>query len=444
MKIKDKDNPKGFKTEKIVIQLTKRGPVVSNVIKGLDKEKVITVRWSAWESMQPSTGMDYLLKAKSVKDVKNILKDVTIIGLNFVFADIHGDIAFQTSCRIPIRSKGNGSIPFKVTDGRDNWSGWIPYDEMPQKYQAEKGWVGTANHNVITKDYPYYYSSWFATSYRYQRMTELLDPPGIKTVDDHWNFQQDDLNVLSRSIFPVIAKALISQEETRKMGEILNNWDFRDQIDSPAPSIFQETYRNLVKQVFIDELGEEVGSFFLGNNYFWQERLGKMIKDGESDWFDNISTQDKKETLTDLIQMAGMDTLKDLSERIGKDPKDWLWGKIHQIEFLNPVRRSGLGKGFLGGGIHPMAGSGDTIYRALFPLNHKDNLVEGSAAARMVMDLSDQEKVVAVIPGGVDGRTFSPHFTDQVEAYMSGEKMYWWFSDEKIKENAVSELLFIP
>ena len=375
LKIKDKENPKGFKTEKILIQLTKRGPVVSNVIKGLDKEKVITVRWSAWESMQPSTGMTYLLKAKSVKDVKNDLKNNTIVGLNFVFADIHGDIAFQTSCRIPIRSKGNGSIPFKVTDGRDNWSGWIPYDEMPQKYQTKRGWVGTANHNVITKDYPYYYSSWFAPSYRYQRITELLDPPGIKTVDDHWNFQRDDLNVLSRSISPVIAKALIFQEETRKMGEILNNWDFRDQIDSPAPSIFQETYRNLVKQIFNDELGEEVGSFFLGNNYFWQERLGKMIKDGESDWFDNISTQGKKETLTDLIQMAGMDTLKDLSKRIGNDPEDWLWGKIHQIEFLNPVRRSGLGKGFLGGGMHPMAGSGDTVYRAFFPLNGSDVLL---------------------------------------------------------------------
>ena len=60
------------------------------------------------------------------------------------------------------------------------------------------------------------------------------------------------------------------------------------------------------------------------------------------------------------------------------------------------------------------------------------------------MDLSDQEKTVAVIPGGVDGRTFSPHYTDQIEKYMSGEKMYWWFSNEKINENAASELLFTP
>ena len=164
----------------------------------------------------------------------------------------------------------------------------------------------------------------------------------------------------------------------------------------------------------------------------------------ESEWFDDITTLDKKETLTDLIQKAGIETLKDLSERIGDDPKDWLWGEIHQIKFLNPIRKSGLGKGWLGGGSHPMAGSGDTIYRALFLLNHEGNIVKYSAGLRMVADLSDNEKVLAVIPGGVDGRTFSPHFTDQIEAYMSGEKMYWWFSNEKIKEHADSELHFKP
>jgi len=91
-----------------------------------------------------------------------------------------------------------------------------------------------------------------------------------------------------------------------------------------------------------------------------------------------------------------------------------------------------------------MAGSGDTIYRARFPLNDEGNIVEKSAALRMVADLNDNEKVLAVIPGGVVGRTFSPHFTDQIEAYMSGEKTYWWFSDEKIKEHARSKLYLNP
>jgi penicillin amidase len=444
LKIKDQTEQDGFRTEKVQIRLTKRGPVVSGVLKGLTNEKVVTVRWSALESMTSSLGIDSVFTSKSVDDVKQALKHNSIISLNYVFADVHGDIAFQTTGRVPIRIKGNGSVPFEVTDGIDDWSGWIPFDKMPQNYQSQRGWLGTANHKVITEEYPYYYSSWFAPSYRYQRIIELLDSPGQKTVDDHWDFMRDDLNVSARSISPIIANILLAQNETKRMAEILNTWDFKESIDSAAASIYQETYRNLVSLIFNDELGDEVGSFLLAKNYFWQERVGQWIKTGKSEWFDDVTTPDKTETLTELIQKAGLKTKKDLSERLGNNPDDWLWGKIHQIEFLNPLRREGLGKHWLGGGIHSMAGSGDTLYRALFPMDVKGNTVKYSASARMVMDLSDSEKVVAVIPGGVTGRTFSPHFTDQIEAFMSGDKHYWWFSDEKIKQYAKSEMVLVP
>jgi len=275
-------------------------------------------------------------------------------------------------------------------------------------------------------------------------MTEFLDAPGKKSAEDHWKFMLDDLNILSRTISPVFAKALIALPETRKMGEILSKWDFRDKVDSPAPSIFQETYRNLIKLIFEDELGEKLCSYMMGNTYFWQKRVEIMINEGKSEWFDDIATCDRKETLTDLIQKAGIKTRKDLSSRIGNEPEDWLWGKIHRIEFLNPIMGDGFGKGWFGGGSHPIAGSGETICRAFFPLNRKGNTVKTAAAIRMTADLSDNEKVLAVIPGGVVGRTFSPLLKDQIKPYMNGEKMYWWFSNEKIKENADSELYFKP
>ncbi len=418
--------------------------MVSDVLKGLKTKKIITVRWAPFESMQPSLGLDVLMGTRSVDDIRKVLKDLTCVHLNYVFADVHGGIGWQTTGRIPIRVKGDGTIPLLVTDDVDDWSGWIPYEEMPQSYRPARGWVGTANHNTVKADYPYYYSSWFAPSYRYQRITEILDTPEKKSVDDHWKYMRDDLNVSARTNAPIFAKALSALPETKELGEILSKWDFKESIDSAAASIYQETYRNLAGLVFKDELGEELGTLMIGKNYYWQERLGMMILSGESQWFDDITTPDKKENLTDLIQRAGTATIADLSERIGKDPSKWQWGKIHQIEFLNPLRRSGLGKGWLGGGSHPMAGSGDTVYRALFPLNHEGNVVKYSAALRMVADLSDNEKVIAVIPGGVVGRTFSPHFTDQIKAYMSGEKMYWWFSDEKIKEHAQAELVLNP
>jgi hypothetical protein len=61
-----------------------------------------------------------------------------------------------------------------------------------------------------------------------------------------------------------------------------------------------------------------------------------------------------------------------------------------------------------------------------------------------VADLNDEDKVLAVLPGGVSGRLFHPHTKDQVKAYMSGEKVYWWFSDKAIKEHTRTRLDLTP
>jgi penicillin G amidase len=67
-----------------------------------------------------------------------------------------------------------------------------------------------------------------------------------------------------------------------------------------------------------------------------------------------------------------------------------------------------------------------------------------SASLRMVVDLGDEDKVLAVLPGGVSGRLFHPHARDQVKAFMNGDKVYWWFSDKAIKEHARTRLELVP
>jgi penicillin G amidase len=62
----------------------------------------------------------------------------------------------------------------------------------------------------------------------------------------------------------------------------------------------------------------------------------------------------------------------------------------------------------------------------------------------MVVDLGDEDKVLAVLPGGVSGRLFHPHAKDQVEAFMNGDKLYWWFSDKAIEEHARTRLELVP
>jgi penicillin amidase len=443
LRIKDKKAPGGFRLEKAAIRYTHRGPVVSNVLPGLKTDRVLTLRWAPYESMGSSLGLEQVELAGSVEDIRKGLESVNWIALNFVFADRAGNIGWQVSGRLPIRSQGEATLPYVVGDGTDNWIDWIPFEKMPHSVNPSRGWVGTCNHMTVTDEYPYYYSSHMSPSYRYRRLAELLDAPGKKSADDHWRFQRDTLNVMAREIAPVMARAMNESRDTEAMGKILSEWDFTDSPEAAAPAVFQSVYRQFAYLVFRDELGEDLAKAMLGDWYFWQERLQRMVLEGSSRWFDNVDTAGIRETRDDLFRQAALDVMGELGPVLGKDPGKWQWGKLHQLELVSPIRRKGFGKGWLGGGSHPMGGSGETLYRGLYDFNDP-YMPTITASMRMVADLGDDEKVLAVLPGGVTGRVFWPHTTDQIAAFMNGDKVYWWFSDEAIKAHAADTLLLKP
>lgn len=443
LRIKDKKAPEGFREEKIRIRMTKRGPVVSDVFPDLKTDRVVTLRWAPAESMTSTIGLSSILTARSTQGIHEALKELPMLCLNWVFADKDGHIGYRASGRIPVRGPGQGTLPHVVKSSEDNWKGWIPQSLMPHADNPEKGWLGTCNHKTIPHDYPYYYSSYFSPSYRYRRLKELMADPGKRTVDDHWQHQRDVKNLMAEAVAPIMAKALQGHADTRKLGDILARWNFMDQPDLAAPTIFQATYIHFARLVFEDELGPETVMTLLNNWYFWEERLERMVLKGSSLWFDDQQTSDKVETLDDLFHKAGQMAHSQLTPVLGKDPEDWQWGKIHTLELVSPLRRKGPGKGLLGSGPMAMGGSGETLNRGWYDLDAPFG-VTLSASLRMVADLSQDEKVAAVLPGGVTGRQFSPHQKDQVTAFMNGDKLYWWFSDRAIDAHTRSTLHLKP
>jgi penicillin amidase len=443
IKIRDKKASGGYRKETIKIRLTRRGPVLSGVIPALKTDRVITVRWSGFEVQSPSLGIERLPGCRTVEEFRQALKNVNQIALNVVYADSKGNIGWQTTGRCPIRARGKGLVPLVVKDSTDNWIGWIPWEDMPRAANPARGWLGTCNHLTVGRDYPYHYTSHASPSYRYRRLIQLMDAPGKKSVDDHWAFQRDALNLMAQKIAPILTRVLLIHEDTKKMGQVLSDWDFIDSPDLSAPTVFQAVYREFALLVYSDELGDDLAHDMLDNWYFWQERLQKMVLENTSSWFDNVKTADKRETRDELIHQAALNAGKSLASTLGKDPAKWLWGKVHVQEFVSPIRPSGFGKDFLGGGSHPATGSGVTLYRGMYDFS-KPYKVTVSASLRMVADLADPDRILAVLPGGVTGRQFDPHTTDQVEPFMDGKKVYWWFSDKAVKEHTEHTLILNP
>ena len=442
VRVRVRGSETGFRDIPLRIRLTHRGPVISDHDMGLGQNKLLSLRWTVPEAMRSddSGGTDLML-ARNVAEAGKIVSRVNA-PYNYVVADVDGNIAHFTGGRVPIRLRGDGSTPLPVTDGADAWNGIIPFDQMPTITNPKRGWAGTANHRTLPADYPFAYSTYFASSWRYRRMKELLDGSDTIGAEQHWDFMRDTKNTMAAELAPIMAEALAAHDDTKEMADLLRDWDARDEPDIVAPTIFQVTYRQFARLTFEDELGSDVANRMLGGYYFWQERLARLCRENQNAWFDDVTTSER-ETRDDLFHSAAMLARDELTELLGPDVQDWQWGKLHTVTFSSPTIPGKFAAGLLGGGTLPKDGSGETINRATYKFAAPYDAVY-IASLRFVADLADPDKIMAVVSGGVSGRQFDPHLKDQLDAWQSGEPSYWWFSDEKISEHSRNELHLEP
>lgn len=430
---KDTQAPGGLRRETLVVRRTGRGPVVSGLMPGLEGQRVFSLRWSPAENLVSDLGMAHLLTATSASELDQHLTRVPMLCLNWVFADTAGHIGYRVSGSLPIR-QGGGAWPYLVTDGQDNWRGWMEPQQLPHGRDPARGWLGTCNHKTITHDFPLYYSSFFAAGHRYRRLKELMDRPGPKSADDFWRYQRDVKSLLAAQVAPAMTQALLAGGDTRDMGEILAAWDFEETPEAVAPGIFNLTWYNFARLLYEPSLGPELTRLMLNDLYFWEERLARDVRAGV--YAPGVDGGE-------MWRRAARQTRDQLQAQLGSRPADWAWGRLHYLELVSVLRRQGPGKELLGSGPMPMGGSAATLLRGRPDLD-KGMAATQFAALRMVADLGDPHKVAAVLPGGVCERLFSPHRCDQVEAYMSGHKLYWWFSQEALDQHTEHRLVLRP
>ncbi|MEZ4888745.1 MAG: penicillin acylase family protein [Chitinophagales bacterium] len=429
---------------KLQVRYTKRGPIISDFKEfGITTEQPISLQWSLANITSPAIGINHLLTAKNVYEMDSLVAaKIDVMYFNLVFADTKGNIGHRSTGQIPIRANYNGATA-QTADSLHNWKGFIPKTEMPGQINPAKGWLGTSNHDVVPDDYPYYYSAHFSPNYRYLRQKELMESKPQLSPEDHWSFILDVTNLHAKRFAPLFAKILLKENETKEMGLLLQNWDYKDEISSTAATVFHVLHEELARFVFGDDMSPELLDKYLNMRYYWLQRSDEIIEKGEEEWLD-IQTTETAEDLDKLLVMAAKASKERLTQLFGENRNDWTWGKMHPITFVSPLRQKGFGRDWVGGGVHPANGSGETLNRGQYDLKGEKYESQWFSSMRMVADLSDAEKIRAVVSGGNVARQFHPYFESQLDAWLSGEWLYWWFDEAKIEEHTVHELVLKP
>ena len=95
-------------------------------------------------------------------------------GQNTIYADVDGNIGYTIPARIPVRASGNGALPVPGDTDAYEWTGYIPFEELPRVENPPDGIIATANARTVGPGYKYYLSDRQAGPYRTARLYELL------------------------------------------------------------------------------------------------------------------------------------------------------------------------------------------------------------------------------------------------------------------------------
>lgn len=441
IRIKDKDAPGGFREETMRVRATVRGPIVTGPIGGYDGDTLLSLRMASAELPGGGIGFDQLLSARTIGDVDKAAQAMDVVYFNYVFVDKAGGIGHRSTGRVPVRASRQGAYP-KLVGASDDWQGFIPPAQMPSMIAPARDWVGTANNDTRPDGYAFDYSSYFASSYRIRRIAEVLEQAKSMRTEDQRALMMDAQNLQAPRLKPAMIAALQADAAQADFVRILAGWDGRDDQDLAAPLIYHALYERLVYETYVDEMGDKLARSWLGQWYAWQERFDELAKTPDSPWFDDVRTP-QKETLPDLVRRSAAMVRAELQARHGADASKWKWGDEHRIHFFSPLRRSGTGRDWLGYAEAPMSGSGATLLRALSPFMGGFD-VQFFASMRLVADMGDDDKIEAVVSGGVVDRQFHPHQKDQLPAWTEGRLLKWWFAPQQVEAHAVQRQELLP
>lgn len=413
---------KGEPDQRLAVLATHHGPLI-HTSADQDIKRNLALRWTA---LAPDFLRYPFLEvnlASNWEEFRAALSRFPGPPQNFVYADVDGNIGYQAAGRIPIRAGGTGRVPLAGVQPGNEWTGYIPFDDLPRVYNPPGGWIVSANQTPFPEDYPYPVNGRFAAPDRANQIVARLlarkdwDTPGMAEVQKdvyspHYVF-------VARHMVAAADRRSLADAFARDAVEILRGWNGQAELDETGAAIARLA-AEAMRAAILKKLAPE-----------WRE-ADFLMDDAVVQWVlrnrDPLFAADFDAWLMEVFSQA----LAAGRQRLGGDLSRWKYREISTWDVEHPVfARLPVLKGWLGNGRVAVSGSPSSpkqVLRALGP------------SQRFVADLGDWERSLANVPVGISGHPFSGHFRDQWKDYYDGNGVPMPFRQPDFK----AEQRFVP
>jgi penicillin amidase len=412
----------------VTIRTTRHGPVLSDTLPAGTAEADYVLALSATfltGDDRSAEALWFASRAGDWREFRAAFKDFVAPQQNTVFAGAKGEIGFVAPGRIPIRRNGDGWLPVPGWTGEYDWTGFIPFAELPQGSNPASGHFISANNKTVPDSYPYFLSRDWDLPNRAERIGELLGAEPLQSPAASSAIQADTLSIAARRLVPLMSRIDPADEPSRQAIERLRAWDSRMDADAVEPLLFTAWLRTFAEAVFVGRLGEA------GRDY-WSLRadvIENVLTRGP-EWCvappqsTNVGDRAPAQASDaagvppngcDALLAATLDrALAGLRAAYGADMSKWRWERAHIAKFPNAVfSRVPLLRDWIDVAI-PTSGGSDTVNRGSMTIRDDAHPYEHNhgAGMRIITDLSDPAGSRMIAAPGQSGNPLSPHFSD--------------------------------
>ena len=397
---------KGQPDEHFKVVITRHGPIVQR-----DGDKSYALRWTATEPGGLANSYNWLGKAQNWNEFRNIMKRVWGPGQNAVYADTQGNIGYIMAARVPLRKKSHNEIPVPGDTDDYEWTGYIPFDQLPQALNPDSGLIVTANARVVGPDYKPYLTDRWEEPYRTARIYDHLHDKQNLRPEDMLKVQTDTYSYphvfLADQLISAAKIAHPKDPRTQQLINGLKDWSGIAEANSPEVSFLHASLRTTLALLLEPYLAKDTDLYRWRSTAFVQEVLTNRPAKWLPPAYKNYDEL--------LIAAADRAVLKLAQESQSERIKDWPWKRFNSLDMLHPIGRTGILKAVLSIAGKPQAG---TLYSIRAATKHH------GPAMRFVANPGDWDNSILLITTGESGQPGSSHYSDQFSYWYEGKPIF--------------------
>ncbi|MEX1187706.1 MAG: penicillin acylase family protein [Bacteroidia bacterium] len=405
------------------VKETPHGPLIQDVFEDLPIRKTpISVWWSYLKFPARSLEAVYTLNhAKSMDEARYAASLIDAPGLNVMYGDKDGHIAWWAAAKLIQRPKNTNPKRFQDgASGTHEYLGWLDFSENPKSEDPPEGFVYSANNQPDSISIGYY-PGYYVPDSRASRIVSELNSKEKFSVEDMKFLMVDTKSesdlVLARNLLQTLNSIDKNATKTEEFNR-LSSWDGTYGMESQGALILNHWIYNILRATMVNKIGLGLFNKYM-NTHFMKTSYPFLINRMETYWWDDW-TSDQKEYRSLIIKEAWLKAIADLKSVYGKDQSKWRWSRAHTLEHVHPIGRKKPFNIFFNVGPAPVQGGNEVLNNMGFRLDSSATYpVYFGPAMRRIIDFSDTDHTLSILPTGQSGYFMADHYADQADLFNS-------------------------